>query len=124
MIALARLLAGVTTPDLVTAKEDEIREQIATIRARIEAVDSRELDEALVEIEDWIRFWKGYAPHEYGKMGGTPSNSTLVYPFGSVPHPLYQRDAWPMLTSMRNVDGTCAARVLNVYDDVQQATAD
>jgi hypothetical protein len=124
LIALARLLAGVTTPDLIAAKEDEIREQVATIRARIESVDSRELDEALIEIEDWISFWKAYAPQEYGRMGGTPSESTLVYPFGSEPDPLYQREAWPMLTSMRNVDGTCAARVLNVYDDDQQATAD
>jgi hypothetical protein len=125
MIAFARLLAGISTPDLIVAKEDEFREQIDSIRARIEMVDQEELNEALAEIEEWLQFWKNYAPHEYGKMGGVPSDSTLVYPFGGVPDQAYQRDAWPMLTSMRNVDGTCAARVLNVYevDDDQQEAA-
>lgn len=126
LIALARLLAGVTTPDLIAAREDELEEEIDAIRARIAAVDSEEEHEALAEIDEWVRFWKAYAPQDYGKMGGTPTGSTLVYPFGNIPDDNFQRDAWPMLTSMRNVDGTCVARVLNVYDaaDGQQLVAE
>ena len=119
MIALARLLAGVATPNMVTAREIEFQQEIAAIRTRIEDIDSNEVGEAIEEIEEWVQFWKKYAPSEYGKMGGTPSVSTLAYPFGNIPDPLYQRDSWPMLTSMRNVDGSCAARVLNTYDEPQ-----
>lgn len=49
-------------------------------------------------------------------MGGTVSEQTLMYPYGSVPDDNFQREAWPVLTSMRNVDGTSAARVVNVYE--------
>ena len=45
----------------------------------------------------------------------SPSNR-LMYPYGGVPDENFQREAWPILTSMRNVDGTSAARVVNVYE--------
>jgi hypothetical protein len=116
MIALARLLAGVSTPNLIASKESDFRKQIDAIMARVHAVDSDESGETLAEIEEWLEFWKAYSPHEYGKMGGAPTNATLVYPFGGTKDPTFQRDSWPMLTSMRNVDGTCSARVLNTYE--------
>jgi hypothetical protein len=40
----------------------------------------------------------------------------LAFPFGGIPDPDFQRDAWPVMTSMRNVDGTCEAQVVNVYE--------
>jgi hypothetical protein len=49
-------------------------------------------------------------------MGGTPTDTTLAYPFGGYPDDQFQRDAWPIPTSMRNVDGTSEAMVVNVYD--------
>lgn len=121
MIALARHLAGVSSPNLIAAREDEVREELEYIRARVATVDPDEVGESMEEIDDWLEFWKAYSPKEYGSMGGTPSASTLAFPFGSTPDDNFQRDAWPMLTSMRNVDGTSAARVLNVYKESEQA---
>lgn len=121
IIALARLLAGVSTPNLIAAREDELREEIEFIRARVAKVDPNEAGESMEEIDDWLEFWKAYAPKEYGSMGGTPSASTLAFPFGSTRDDNFQRDAWPMLTSMRNVDGTSAARVLNVYKESEKS---
>jgi hypothetical protein len=120
MIALARLLAGVSAPNMIAGKEDEIRDEIEVIRSRIAKVDPEEVNESLEEIEDWLEFWKSYAPTVYGAMGGTPTTSTLVFPYGATRDENFQRDAWPMLTSMRNVDGTSTARVLNVYDNAEE----
>ena len=116
IIALARLMAGISAPDLIVEREAELTTELQVIRDRIEKIEPDELHEASEEIEEWVEFWREYSPPEYGRMGGTPSESTLVYPFGAHPDQDYQRDAWPMLTSMRNVDGTCSALVLNTYD--------
>jgi hypothetical protein len=53
-------------------------------------------------------------------MGGKPEDTTLAYPFGSHPDEVFQSHAWPVPTSMRNVDGTSEARVLAIYEDAQQ----
>ena len=79
-------------------------------------MDPDEADEAEEELEDWLNFWRQYLPPEYGPMAGRVDDQTLAYPFGSIPDPDFQRDAWPVMTSMRNVDGTCEAQVLNVYE--------
>jgi hypothetical protein len=49
-------------------------------------------------------------------MAGPVEDQTLAFPFGGIANPVFQREAWPVMTSMRNVDGTCEARVLNVYE--------
>jgi hypothetical protein len=122
IIALARLIAGVSTPNMIAGKEDELREEIEVIRSRIAQIDPEEVAESLEEINDWLEFWKSYAPTVYGGMGGTPTTNTLVFPYGSTPDENFQRDAWPMLTSMRNVDGTSAARVLSHYNETEVQT--
>jgi hypothetical protein len=123
LIAMARLLAGVSRPNLIDSRGEEIAEQIAAIIARIEQIDPHEVEEARIELDEWIEFWRKYAPPEYGRMGGIVTEQTLVFPFGSVPDPQFQRDAWPLLTSMRNVDGTSAGLVLNVYEAEQEAVS-
>ncbi len=116
LIALARLRSGITSPGDIEAHLSELQQEIEVIIERALAVDPDEVEEAREELNQWVRFWRAYAPSEYGKMGGVVSAETLVYPFGNVPDQRFQREAWPMLTSMRNVDGTSSARVLNVYD--------
>jgi hypothetical protein len=115
LVALSRLLGHVDRPNEVGRKLDVIEEQAEAILARAQEIDSDELPEMRHELREWIDFWKNYAPPEYGRMGGTVSEQTLMYPYGGVPDENFQRDAWPVLTSMRNVDGTSAALVLNTY---------
>jgi hypothetical protein len=115
LVALARLLGDVQRPDEISKLADGVEEQIEAIVARARAIDEDEEGETRAELEEALAFWKRYSPPEYGKMGGTPNVETLMYPFGSVRDDNFQREAWPVPTSMRNVDGTSAARVLNVY---------
>lgn len=116
LIALARLMGGVSTPELIGARRSEVAEEVSFILNRAKAVDEDEAGETQTELEDWLEFWENYRPPKYGRMGGTVSEQTLMYPYGSVPDDNFQREAWPVLTSMRNVDGTSAARVVNVYE--------
>lgn len=115
LVALARLLADVEKPDRITAMLDGVEEQIEAILERAESIDEGEYDDTKRELAEWLTFWRNYSPPQYGRMGGVPTDQTLMYPFGSVPDDTFQRDAWPVPTSMRNVDGTSMARVLNVY---------
>ena len=116
LIALVRQLAGVTTPDKLASHQDEVFSEVKVILDRIRSVDKDEAVEAEEEIRGWLSFWENYAPPSYGRMGGKVTESTLAYPFGSTRDETYQRQAWPVPTSMRNVDGTSEAVVLNVYD--------
>ena len=49
-------------------------------------------------------------------MGGRVTTRTLAYPYGTTPDPVFQEKSWPVLTSMRNVDGTAEAKVIASYD--------
>ncbi|HEY9723618.1 MAG TPA: helicase-related protein [Oscillatoriaceae cyanobacterium] len=117
MIALARQLAGVRRPDELKSHMAEVEREVDAILDRAAMIDPEEVEEARAEIEEWLRFWSRYSPPEYGRMGGAVTDQTLVFPYGGIPDQQFQRDAWPLLTSMRNVDGTAAGRVLNVYDE-------
>jgi hypothetical protein len=116
LIALARQMAGMTTPNTIKQHGDEIQDQIDTILKRVVAVDFDELEETEEELAEWLKFWRKYTPPEYGPMAGRVEEQTLMYAFGGTPDQNFQREAWPVMTSMRNVDGTCEAQVINVYE--------
>lgn len=124
IVAMARLLAGVKTPDTYEDHEEQIATEMNYILERIEKLDPEEKDEAAEEIQEWLKSWKAMLPAEYGKMAGKPDTTCLMYPYGSPPDPLYQRKAWPVMTSMRNVDGTSVAKVLNIYDITEDYTVE
>lgn len=115
LVGMARLMGEIDTPDRIGKMKAELDVQIAAILERAELIDPGEVSEAQEEINDWVAFWKSYSPPTYGKMGGAATEQSLMYPFGSIPDETFQRDAWPVLTSMRNVDGTSTALVLNTY---------
>jgi hypothetical protein len=119
LIALARLRAGLNAPGEIDQRLDAIDDQVDVILERVRSIDEDELEDADRELHEWLDFWRKYRPPGWGSMGGTPTESTLMYPFGSNPHPIFQDDAWPILTSMRNVDGTSAAKILNIYPDAE-----
>ena len=122
MIALARQLAGVSQPNLIAAHQAALEAEIEVLLDRVELIDPTERDEARQEIEDWLKRWRNYAPGDYGWMAGKVTQETLAYPYGGEPDPDFQRHAWPLLTSMRNVDGTAMGRVLGVYEINEEET--
>ncbi len=117
LVALARQLVKVNRPNEVDQYQAELLSEIEYILSRVELLDPDERDDAEEELSDWLTHWQDYKPQEYGRMGGKVDTATLAYPFGSAPDPDHQEQAWPLMTSMRNVDGTCTARVLNIYQN-------
>jgi hypothetical protein len=120
LIAAARHLAGVTTPADIDDRQDEVDTEVRAILDRVRNIDEKEVAAAAEELEEWLDLWREYRPSSYGKMGGKPEDTTLAYPFGSHPDEVFQSHAWPVPTSMRNVDGTSEARVLAIYEDAEQ----
>lgn len=115
LIALARLDGRISSPDNTERLKEVAPRLIELILNREKEIDPGELDDTRYELQKLVDQWIRTAPPEYGWMGGTPETTTLAYPYGSNPHDEFQRDAWPVLTSMRNVDGTSQALVLNQY---------
>lgn len=120
LIALARQLAGVTSPDMLGSCEDRIEREIEAILNRIALIDRKEMVDAREELDDWLDFWRSYLPPIYGPMAGNVDENTLAYPFGAHPDDQFQTRAWPVPTSMRNVDGTCLATVLANYETAEE----
>jgi hypothetical protein len=116
LIALARQLAGVTSPDQIGARISAVSSEVDLLLNRVRLIDGAERDEALQEIEGWLTRWRNYAPGDYGWMAGNVTHETLAFPYGGEPDPEFQRLAWPLLTSMRNVDGTAVGRVVGTYE--------
>lgn len=114
-VALSRLLGEVESPDMIASFASDVEDQIEAILARVDRIDSSESNDTRAELESALAEWRAYKPPEWGRMGGAPTALTLMYPFGSVPDDTYQRHAWPVPTSMRNVDGTSNARVVTIY---------
>jgi len=117
LVALARLTARVSTPELLEERMEEVRGEVAYIAERIRRIDPEEVDDAVAEMNNWLDQWQKLQPSEYGRMGGVPDTTTLMFPAGSERDEEFQEKAWPVLTSMRNVDGTCSGRVVALYDE-------
>ncbi|CDX40027.1 conserved hypothetical protein [Mesorhizobium sp. ORS 3359] len=119
LIALVRHLAGVVEPSEINDHDDAVEVEVEAILGRIREIDGKEVDATAEEVAEWLSFWRKYLPVNYGRMGGKVSDTTLAYPFGGYRDENFQRDAWPVPTSMRNVDGTSEAKVLNIYEAEQ-----
>jgi hypothetical protein len=116
LISLVRNLGHVSDPSKINDHDNEVEEQIEAILDRVRDIDAKEVDATTEELDEWVKFWRAYLPVSYGKMGGKATDTTLAYPFGGYKDENFQRDAWPVPTSMRNVDGTSEAKVLNIYE--------
>ncbi len=117
VIAMARLILGINTPKEIRKRTNELGQVVDTILERIQQVDEDELEDSEVELRSILAKWNSYAPPSFGQMGGVPSTQTLMYPMGRIRNEDFEAEAFPVLTSMRNVDAACAARVLTTYPD-------
>ena len=115
IIAMARLVCGISTPTEIEKHLTDLQEVVEIIKDRIQKVDKDELEDASTEMQQIIKQWKSYSPPEFGKMGGSPNTQVLMYPMGRRINEVFEAEAFPVLTSMRNVDATCSAKVLPSY---------
>ena len=117
VIALARLITGMRVPEDIS-KYPEVQDELATvILDRVQKVDTDEYEDAIRELTKIFKEWKDYLPQEFGQMAGSPTTQTLMYPLGRNVNEDFEGKAFPVLTSMRSVDATCSARVLQTYPD-------
>ena len=116
LMAISRLVVGLDDPSRISGRRDQIERELDGILDRISDVDANEEREAAEELRIALDEWEAVAPSEYGRMGGHVTTRTLAYPYGTIPDPVFQERSWPVLTSMRNVDGTAEAKVIASYD--------
>ena len=115
LIALARLAVGLESPDELGASREAVQNELNQILDRIAEIDPDEEEEAALEFSRALDEWEATLPPDFGQMAGTATTRTLAYPYGSTPDPVFNERSWPVLTSMRNVDGTAEARVVAAY---------
>ena len=116
LIAISRLVVGLDDPSQISDKRHQIQRELDNILDRISDVDGNEEREAAEELRRALDEWEAVAPSAYGRMAGQVTTRTLAYPYGTIPNPIFQEKSWPVLTSMRNVDGTAEAKVIASYD--------
>ena len=116
LIAISRLVVGLDDPSGISDSRDRIQRELDGILDRISDIDASEEQEAADELSRALDEWEAVAPSDYGRMGGRVTTRTLAYPYGATPDPVFQERSWPILTSMRNVDGTSEAKVIASYD--------
>ncbi len=96
--------------------QDELFQKIRNvIIGRIQKVDEGEIimaDDMLSELMD---SWKRIQPSLYGKFGPPPEETPLIYPSGTEPRTAWSNRSKPAPTSMRNVDATCDAEVIDQF---------
>ncbi len=116
LMAISRLVVGLDDPSQISGSRDRIQRELDGILNRISDIDANEEQEAADELRSALDEWEAVAPQDYGRMGGRVATRTLAYPYGATPDPVFQERSWPILTSMRNVDGTAEAKVIASYD--------
>ena len=109
------------SPDIPPNQElvDRIK---ATIRSRVEAIDSDEWIRIDRYIDEIIQKWTISPPPRYGGFGRINEETPLMYPAGSPQHPQWLEWPFSTPTSMRNVDAECAARRLTSGYDQSAVT--
>jgi hypothetical protein len=84
---------------------------------RVSEIDKDEIEKTMEMIEKRLQQWQFNLPIIYGSFTQT-DNLPLMYPAGTNPSEQTKFRAWSTPTSMRNVDSTCDAIVLNEYINI------
>lgn len=86
---------------------------------RVNRIDEEEYEQTVSLIEEKLEYWRNELPLEYGGFGQRP-NQPLLYPAGTNPPEERRSRAWSTPTSMRSVDSTCDAAVINDYINIDE----
>jgi hypothetical protein len=84
---------------------------------RVSEVDQEEIQKTTEMLERRLEQWQHNLPIIYGSFAQT-DNLPLMYPAGTNPPEQTKFRAWSTPTSMRNVDSTCDAIVINEYINI------
>ncbi|MBQ7352732.1 MAG: helicase [Clostridia bacterium] len=90
---------------------EKIQEIKDIIAERIEAVDVDELEKTLEHIDSIVEKWKREEPGKYQDFG-TGEVLPLMFRAGAMRNATWGKRGFPTPTSMRNVDASCEAMVL------------
>jgi len=117
LVGLVRYLGtdqNSTSPQPLPAKTlfDNIRN---IIRGRVSNVDPQELHSTLRLLEERIGEWSRRLPPKYSEFYHQGGELPLMYPAGISPPEEWDLKSWPTPTSMRTVDVSCDAKVLERY---------
>ena len=97
--------------------EEVINKVKNIIIKRVSEIDSDEKQKTIEMIERRLQQWRHNLPIIYGSFVQT-DNLPLMYPAGTNPSEQTKFRAWSTPTSMRNVDSTCDAIVINEYINI------
>lgn len=86
---------------------------------RVSEIDEEELQKTIEMFDRRISQWQHNLPIIYGTFAPT-DNLPLMYPAGTNPPEQIKLRAWSTPTSMRNVDSTCDAVVVNEYVNIDK----
>jgi hypothetical protein len=81
---------------------------------RVNSIDELECEKTINHINEQLDYWKRNPPIIYGSFGQI-DDIPLMYPAGTNPPEDIKVRAWATPTSMRNVDSTCEAVVIQNY---------
>lgn len=97
---------------------NEVIEKIKQIIIkRVSEIDNNELQKTVEMLERRLEQWQVNLPIEYGSFGSS-DNLPLMYPAGNNPPENIKLRAWSTPSTMRNVDSTCDAIVINEYINI------
>ena len=82
------------------------------ISDRVRGVDKDELERTMRLLEERLDEWKRLLPPVYGHFFPRSDDTPLMYPAGSAIPKDWENRVWATPTSMRNVDASCEARVI------------
>jgi len=91
--------------------DDELERLFQIIERRVQSVDQEELDNTKKHLREIVKEWKIQMPQVYQDFSASDV-VPLMYPAGSMPNAEWEGRGMPTPTSMRNVDASCEAYVL------------
>jgi len=99
-------------PKLPTAEKVNLIKSI--VKERVAAIEPEELAASMAQIDEIIGYWKTWEPRKYHDFSGG-NDVPLMFPAGSLPNVIWGNRGFKTPTSMRNVDASCEAFVLERY---------
>jgi hypothetical protein len=107
--------AARTRPQPWKAIEELVPRVTEVIAARVRAIDPDEEDAAKRQLKEIFSDWRRNPPPRYGDFKPPSADTPLMYPAGTQKLAEWSEPAYQTPSSMRNVDSTCDARVLNKF---------
>jgi hypothetical protein len=104
------------SPHDISLNEESVARIVNYLGVRSGIIDPEHNPIVMNKLKHLLEDWNVIRPSEWGRFGPPPHNRPLMYPAGSQPLEEWADSAWPTLSSMRNVDVECDAKVIPRYE--------